>query len=236
MTGRMIEFEANGATAPGYLATPKGTDAAPGSGVLVLHAWWGLTQPFRQVCDQLAEAGFVALAPDLYRGKTTVSVEEAETLSSALNQEEERVRGDITGALRFLRKHGATSPADNHGAVGLIGFSMGGAYALATSVEAPEQVAAVVLFYATYTGLDFAASQAAYLGHFAENDPFEPPESVAQLERELQAAGKETTFYTYPGATHWFFEPNRPDAYDAAAATLAWERTLAFLNATVRRS
>src|SRR5690242_1629532 len=185
MTGRMIEFHANGATAPGYLATPDGTDAAAGPGVLVLHAWWGLTEPFRQVCDRLAEAGYIALAPDLYRGKTTASVEEAEAFSSALNQEEERVRGDLAGALRFLREHGAASPATGSGAVGLIGFSMGGAYALATSVEAPEAVAAVILFYASYTGLDFAAAQAAYLGHFAENDPFEPSESVAELEREL---------------------------------------------------
>jgi carboxymethylenebutenolidase len=235
MTGRMIEFHANGATAPGYLATPDATDAATGPGVLVLHAWWGLTEPFRQVCDRLAEAGYVALAPDLYRGKTTASVEEAETLSSALNQEE-RVRGDLAGALGFLREHGAASPSDDRGAVGLIGFSLGGAYALATSVEASEQVAAVVLFYATYTGLDFAAARAAYLGHFAENDPFEPPESVAELERELQAAGKQTTFYIYPGTTHWFFEPNRADAYDAAASALAWERTLAFLNVELRRS
>lgn len=231
MTGRMIEFDANGATAPGYLATPDGTDATNAPGVVVLHAWWGLTKPFRQACDRLAEAGFVALAPDLYRGKTTALVEEAETLSSALNQEEERVRGDIRGAMRFLREHGATSPA-----VGLVGFSMGGAYALDTSVALPEEVAAVVLFYATYTGLDFAAARAAYLGHFAENDPFEPPDSVAELERELHAAGKQTTFYSYPGTTHWFFEPNRADAYDAAAAALAWDRTLAFLNAELRRS
>src|SRR6185437_4192527 len=104
MTGRMIEFDANGATAPGYLATPDGTNAAAGPGVLVLHAWWGLTEPFRQACDRLAAAGFVALAPDLYRGKATASVEEADALSSALNQEEERVRGDITGARRFLRE------------------------------------------------------------------------------------------------------------------------------------
>ncbi|HEY7341555.1 MAG TPA: dienelactone hydrolase family protein [Ktedonobacterales bacterium] len=236
MTGEMIEFDANGATAPGYLATPEGTDTSGGPGVLVLHAWWGLTAPFRQVCDRLAAAGFVALAPDLYRGKTTASVEEAETLSSALNQEEERVRGDIHGALRFLHAHGATSPANGRGAVGVIGFSMGGAYALDTSIALPEEIAAVVIFYATYTGLDFAAARAAYLGHFAENDPFEPTESVVELERELQAAGKQVIFYTYPGTTHWFFEPNRSAAYDAAAAALAWDRTLAFLNAELRRS
>ncbi len=232
MTGRMIEFEANGSTTPGYLATP---DAETGPGVVVLHAWWGLTEPFRQTCDRLAEAGFVALAPDLYHGKTTASVEEAEALAGALNQEEDRVRGDISGALQCLRENGATSPADGRGAFAIAGFSLGGAYALDTSVALPGEIAAVVIFYATYTGLDYSAAQAAYLGHFAENDPFEPTESVAELERELQAAGKQVTFYTYPGTTHWFFEANRPDAYDVAAATLAWERTLAFLNTELRR-
>ena len=78
MTGRMIEFDANGATAPGYLATPNGADTATGPGIVVLHTWWGLTEPFRQVCDRLAEAGYIALAPDLYHGRWTDSVEEAQ--------------------------------------------------------------------------------------------------------------------------------------------------------------
>ena len=237
MTGRMIDFDTNGSPARGYLATP---DAGAGPGVVVLHAWWGLTEPFQQVCDRLAKAGFVALAPDLYQGKTTASVEEAETLARALNGEEERVRADIRGAVEFLRQqgsqgqHAATNPAGGGDKVGVVGFSMGGAYALDTSVELAEEIAAVVIFYATYTGLDFGRAQAAYLGHFAEQDPFEPAESVAELEQELKSAGKQATFYTYPGTTHWFFEANRPDAYDAAAAALAWERTLAFLNAQLR--
>ncbi len=232
MTGRMIDFDANGSSAPGYLALP---DAGTGPGVVVLHAWWGLTEPFRQVCDRLAKAGFVALAPDLYRGKTTAAVEEAETLVSALNAEEERVRGDIRGAVRFLRQNGASSTAGGRGTLALIGFSLGGAYALDTSVTLAEEIAAVVIFYATYTGLDFGRARAAYLGHFAEHDPFEPAESVAELERELRAAGKQVTFYTYPGTTHWFVEANRPDAYNPAAAALAWDRTIAFLNAELRR-
>lgn len=234
MTGRMIEFDANGATAPGYLATPA---AGGGPGVIVLHAWWGLTEPFRQACDQLAEAGFLALAPDLYRGKTTASVEEAEKLAKALGAEEERARGDIAGAVEFLRHGagaGATTPAGDSAPLGITGFSLGGAYALDASVNLAKDIAAVVLFYATYTGLDFEQAHAAYLGHFAEHDQFEPAESVAELEAELTAAGKQTTFYTYPGTGHWFIEANRPDAYDAAAASLAWERTLAFLNATLR--
>jgi carboxymethylenebutenolidase len=231
MTGRMIEFDANGSTAPGYLATP---DAATGPGVVVLHAWWGLTEPFRQVCDRLAESGFVALAPDLYRGKTTAQVEEAEVLVAALDQESERVRGDITGALQFLRQYGATRPADGRGAFGLVAFSLGGAYALDMSVNLAEEIAAVVNFYATYPDLDYRGAKAAYLCHFAEHDPYESAESVVQMEQALRAGGKRSTFYTYPGTTHWFFEANRPDAYDAAAAALAWERTIAFLNAELR--
>ncbi len=235
MTGRMIEFDAEGTTAPGYLAEP---DAGTGPGAVVLHAWWGLTEPFRQVCDRLAEAGFVALAPDLYRGKTTASVEEAEALVSALDGQQERVRGDIRGAMRFLRTYqqdAATQRAEGRDRLALIGFSMGGAYALDTSVQQPDEIAAVVIFYATYTGLDYRRAQAAYVGHFAADDPFEPAESVAALAQELRAAGRPVTFYTYPGTTHWFFEANRPDAYDAQAAALAWERTLAFLHTELRR-
>jgi carboxymethylenebutenolidase len=232
MTGRMIDFDTPGTPATGYLAAP---DAAGGPGVVVLHAWWGLTEPFRQVCDRLAQAGFVALAPDLYRGKTATTVEEAEALATALDGESERVHDDITGALRYLRHKRASSPADGRDTFGCVGFSLGGAYALDMSVNLPDEIAAVVIFYATYTGLDFSRAKAAYLGHFAEGDPYEPADSVTQLDHELKAAGRPATFYTYPGTTHWFFEANRPDAFNAQAAALAWQRTVAFLNAELRR-
>lgn len=232
MTGRMIEFDTGGSPAPGYLAAP---DAATGPGVVLLHEWWGLTEPFRQACDRLAEAGFVALAPDLYRGKTTASVAEAEAMSAALDRNVAQWRGDITGALRFLRQNGATTPADGRSAFGFVAFSLGGAYALDMSIKLADEIAAVVTFYATYPGLDYRDARAAYLCHFAENDPYESAESVAEMERALREAGRPATFYTYPGTTHWFFGANRPDAYDATATALAWERTVAFLNAELRR-
>jgi carboxymethylenebutenolidase len=222
----MRAFQANERTISGYLAEPS---HGSGPGVLVLHAWWGLTQPFRRVCDRLAEAGFVALAPDLYHGKTTAAVEEAETLVAALNQDEERVRGDIAGAVQVLRQHAATHPAGGRGKLAVIGFSLGGAYALDMSVNLSEEIAAVVTFYASYSGLDYSGSKAAYLCHFAQDDPFEPAESVAQMEQELQAAGRSVTIYMYPGTKHWFFEENRPE-YDAQAARVAWERTIEFLH------
>jgi carboxymethylenebutenolidase len=222
----MKEFQADRRTISAYLAEPS---HGSGPGVLVLHAWWGLTEPFRQVCDRLAEAGFVALAPDLYHGKTTASVEEAQALSEALDHDVARWRGDIAGAVQVLRQHTATHLANGRGKLALIGFSLGGAYALDTSVTLAKEIAAVVTFYDSYPGLDYRRASAAYLCHCAEDDRFLPTEKVAQMEQELQAAGRPVTVYTYPGTKHWFFEENRPE-YDAEAARVAWERTIEFLH------
>ncbi|MBE0688907.1 MAG: dienelactone hydrolase family protein [Anaerolineae bacterium] len=147
----MRDFQTDGRTISAYLAVPEG---GSGPGVVVLHAWWGLTQPFRQVCDRLAEAGFVALAPDLYHGKTTATVEEAQALSEALDQDMARWRGDIAGAVQILRQHGAAS-----GKVALVGFSLGGAYALDMSVNLAEDIAAVVTFYDAYPDLDYSSAK-----------------------------------------------------------------------------
>src|SRR5438045_9139875 len=98
----MREFQADGRTISAYLAVPE---HGSGPGVLVLHAWCGLTQPFRQVCDRLAEAGFVALAPDLYRGKTTASAEDAQAIAEAVDSGVERWRGHSGGAVQLLRPH-----------------------------------------------------------------------------------------------------------------------------------
>src|SRR5215467_14742796 len=106
----MREFRVDDRTISAYLSEPS---QGSGPGVIVLHAWWGLTEPFRQVCDRLAQAGFVALAPDLYHGKTTASIEEAETLGAALDQDEERWRGDIAAAIQVLRQREATKAGDH---------------------------------------------------------------------------------------------------------------------------
>ena len=198
----MREFQANRRTIGGYLAVPA---HGRGPGVVVLHEWWGLTEPFRRVCDRLAEEGFVALAPDLYHGKTTASVEEARALGAALDQDVERWRGDIAAALQCLRQHEATHRADGRDKLAFVAFSLGGAYALDLSITEAQEIAAVVTFYATYPGLDYRKASAAYLCHFAEDDPFESAESVAQMEQELRAAGRLATFYTYLGTKHWFF-------------------------------
>ncbi len=110
----------------------------------------------------------------------------------------------------------------------MVGFSLGAYYALNAASTDPEHIQSVVLFYGT-GGMDHSNSRATYLGHFAEKDQFESQSNVDSLEQSLRAAGRPVTFYRYPGTGHWFFESDRTDAYNQAAASLAWERTLAFL-------
>jgi carboxymethylenebutenolidase len=190
--------------------------------VLVLHAWWGLTPFFMGLCDRLAAEGFVALAPDLHNGKTADTVEDAEALMK--QRDVERTRAAAAGGLKALRAH----PAVRGRGLGVVGFSMGAAWALHLASHEPEDLAAVVLFYGTYP-LEFSRSRAAFLGHYADPDDWEPEEDVRATETALREAGREVTFHKYPGAGHWFFEDNRPDAYQAEAAQLAWQRTLEFL-------
>jgi len=205
----------------GYLALPA---TGQGSPVLVLHAWWGLNKTIRAFCRRLADAGFVAFAPDLYHGKVAETIAEAESLGSALDAQYEQARAEIATAAQFLSEHAGQAKGD----VAVIGFSLGAFYALDLSAGAADQVAAVVLFYGTGPA-DFTKANANFLGHFAENDPYEPRENVEHLKMALHDAGRQATFHTYPDTGHWFFEPDRADAFHQEAADLAWERTVAFL-------
>jgi carboxymethylenebutenolidase len=205
----------------GYLATPP---AGKGPGVLVLHAWWGLNKTISDVCDQLAALGFVAYAPDLYHAQLATTIEEAERLSQQLGLDMELAKADISEAVNKLWAY----VEDRSQGISVVGFSLGAYYALQLSATDPERVRAVVLFYGTGDG-DFYRATARYLGHFAESDPYEPAESVDWLENTLKSAHRPTTFYRYAGVGYWFFEPDRVDAYNEAAAVLAWERTIAFL-------
>lgn len=206
----------------GYLATPP---SGIGQSVLVLHAWWGLNDTIKAFCNRLAQAGFVAFAPDLYHGKIARTIPEAEAMVKITDAGYLQTRVELAQAVRFLDEQ--AGPAD-HG-MAVIGFSMGAFYALDLSNQDPGHIRSVVVYYGTGAE-DFSSSKAAYLGHFAENDPYEPASSVDALEEMLQSAGRPVTFYRYSGTGHWFAEPDRTDAYDRAAAELAWDRTLAFLN------
>ena len=205
----------------GYLATPA---AGSGDPVLVLHPWWGLNATIRAFCDRLAAEGFVVFAPDLYHGKVVDTIPDAEAAVHELSGTYEQAQVEVAEAAAFL---GERVGNDGRG-LAVIGFSMGVYYALALASAAPDLVRNVVIFYGTGDA-DFSASRAAYLGHFAGDDDFEPREYVDGMEEALRHAGRPVTFYHYPGTGHWFFEPDRADAYNEEAAALAWARTLKFL-------
>ena len=216
----MSEIKPGAPVATGYEAVPAG--GAQGPGVLVLHAWWGLNDFFRGLCDRLAEAGFVAVAPDLWGGTVATTSAEAQAL---LDQRDDAAMFQaVSDGLAYLESHPAVSGAS----LGAVGFSMGAAWAIEVASVRP-QLRAVTIFYGTGEA-DFSATEAAFLGHFAEGDTWEPQEYVDQMQATMHAAGREATFHIYPAAGHWFFEADRPDAYNPEAAALAWERTLAFLH------
>jgi carboxymethylenebutenolidase len=203
--------------APHYIARPA---TAGGRGVLVLHPWWGLNAFIRGLCDRLATEGFIALAPDLYQGRVATTIAEAEALMSTLSNK--AAAQDVLQAAQHLATMG-----DSPG-IGVIGFSMGGYWGLWLATQPEVQAKAVVVFYGDGEG-DFSASQAAFQFHDAESDPYSDAGFVAKLHQSLAAAKREVEYHTYAGTGHWFFESDRVDAYNAPAAELAWERTLAFL-------
>lgn len=223
--------------APGraYLAEPR---SESGAGVLVLHAWWGLTDFVKSVCDRLADLGYVALAPDLYDGATASTIEEAERLRNTLK--EPVAQKNILTALDDLRNRLHSSPRTKTAArskskvpeqdrpLGLLGFSLGAYYAVWLACERPSEFGGVVLYYGTGDA-DFGKARASFLCHFAETDPYEQDEWVRQFEERLRSAGRDVTVHVYPKTGHWFFEEDRPGAYDPKAAQLSWTRTTDFL-------
>lgn len=214
--------DALGSAGSGYAVVP---DSGTGPGVLVLHAWWGLTPFFKSVCDRLADSGFVALAPDLHGDDRVADTpDEAEALLAVTDPN--RTANLVVASLSALR----AMPATPGGRVGVIGYSMGASWAFWAATRFPDDVAAVSAFYGSQD-IDFSPARAAFQGHFAEIDEFESDDDVNYLEAQLRLAGRDVDFHRYPGTGHWFAESDRPAAYVEPAAALAWDRTTAFLRA-----
>ena len=206
----------------GYLVAPE---SGSGPGVLVLHAWWGLTPFFKSVCDRLADEGFVALAPDLHGDNRTADLpDDAEALLASTDPNV--TANTVLASVATLR----SLPATPEGPVGILGFSMGASWALWAAARAPDHIAAVVAFYGSQS-IDFALATAAFQGHFAEHDEFVDEDTVAEMQAHLRLLGHDVDFHRYPGTGHWFFEDDRPAAYVESAAELAWQRTTTFLHA-----
>lgn len=215
-----IQLRVNDRSVNAYLASPSNG----GQGVLVLPSWWGLKPFFKEICDQLAEHGYTALAPDYYDGRVAKTIDEAKELQGSTEGKNPELIGDI---VRAAKEH-LVSLTKNK--IGVIGFSMGTWWSLVMA-ESDPNISAIVLFYGT-GDVDFSTVKAKVLGHYAETDEWESLDNVRGMEQAMKNAGIDVTLHIYPKTAHWFMESDRPE-YDPAAAKLAWERTFEFLKASL---
>lgn len=224
--GQMIDF-ADGDRA--YVARPE-TD--PQGGVLLLHAWWGLNQPIRDLADRLADDGFTVVAPDLFDGVVLDTIEDADAHGENEETMEESYFSKANHGLDALLAE-VEAPT-----VGVVAFSFGAWYARRLA-KVRDEVGAVVIFYG---GDGFAVPERAgggnptYLAHFAADDPYEEEDlaGIGTFHSRLQELDPLSGAYLYPGAKHWFFEADRPE-FDPEASRLAYSRTLELLRESLPR-
>lgn len=223
-----IEFTSNGDQAPGYLVVPA---SGSGPGVVVIQEWWGLDSGIKAMADRLAEAGFVALAPDLYRGELAGhdEMDKAAALMTALPPD--RAARDLSGAVDHLAGHDAVT-GDG---LGIVGFCMGGMLSFLLAASRPDRIRAAVPFYGFPSGdtePDWGPMTAVVRGHMAEHDDFFGPDAARALEAKLQSLGKDVSFTVHPGTGHAFMGPhNALGTFDEALSARLWPEVVAFLHA-----
>jgi len=214
--GHLLDFKRpDNTNCRGYLAT-AGQDRP---GVVVIQEWWGLNDQICGVADRFARAGFNALAPDLYHGRITQDADEASHMMNGLDFAG-ATHQDIHGAVTHLQRISSK--------VGVMGFCMGGALTIAAAVHVPG-LGAAVCFYGIppQEFADPANIRIPFQGHFANQDDWCVPSMVDALEARLQKTGTPAEIYRY-NAAHGFFNERRAEVYDANAASLAWDRMMAF--------
>jgi carboxymethylenebutenolidase len=221
--GEMVSYPSNGGTSEGYLAVPSG---GSGPAVIVIQEWWGLVPHIKELADRFAEAGYVALAPDLFHGVQTTEPDEAGKLMMGLAMDQ--AAKDIAGAAAYL-----AGRDDVTGRVGCVGFCMGGSLAL-WSATLSDHVVAAVGFYPPVPWERMSPKWDNYAGkaaviHCSEEDGTSAAPGIQQARHAIEAAGGEVTVYDYPGTQHAFFNDDRPEVYDREASSLAWARTLELL-------
>ena len=223
--GKTVSFNRpDGKSVNGYLAEPAGGGKAPG--VVVIQEWWGLNDQIRGVADKLAQAGYRALVPDLYRGKTAVDAKEANHLMTGLNFGDAAGQ-DIRGAVQYLKKGGSAK-------TGVTGFCMGGALTILSAVNVPEMDAGVIWYgYPPLEYVDASKIKAPLMGHWATQDQAFAIGGVDELEKKLKAANVKYEFHRY-NAKHAFANETADQKkldmlkYDPKAAEQAWKRTMDF--------
>lgn len=212
------------ATRSGALCEPSGTDKT--GAVVVVHEWHGLNEVMRKHCEQLADAGFLAFAPDLFHGKVATNDEEAATMIASFDFQ--RAVSEIGEAVEQLRAH----PRCN-GKVGVVGFCLGGALTLAAA-RYVQGVNAAVPFYGLprVAASEFAAVKTPICGHYARVDRWANPAVAEEIQANVRAGGGVMELYVYD-AEHAFMRSTDASTYEPESAALAWQRTVDFLRAHV---
>lgn len=190
----------------------------PKDGILLLHDFFGLSDSVRAIAAHFAAQGFATLAPDMYEGEVTDSIPRARELSGALNIEELVTR---------LRRDGDRVKSLGGGRFGIVGFSMGAGLAMYLAQQGVG-TGAVIAYYG-FEEVDASAWSCALMGHFAESDEWTDLVEAKRAFSAAQTSGHTVELHIYPGTGHWFANADVPGAYDSAAAELATERSLGFL-------
>ncbi|HVW29519.1 MAG TPA: dienelactone hydrolase family protein [Polyangiaceae bacterium] len=217
--GELIQFaRPDGQKCPGYLAEPSAGAAAPA--VIVVQEWWGLNPQIKRTADRLANEGFRALVPDLFRGKLASDADEASHLMNTLNFGDAAGQ-DIRGAAQYLRQKSSK--------VGIIGFCMGGALVIIAGANVPG-IDAGVCFYGIppKAVADPANIEIPMQYHYANTDDWCTPDRVNEIDESLKNVKAPSVLYRYD-AEHAFMNEARPEVYAPEAAKLAWERSITFL-------
>ena len=220
--GQRVEFPSNGHTCQGYFA-------GEGPAVVVIQEWWGLVPHIEDVVERFAAAGFAAIAPDLYHGKTTKSPDEAGKMLMELDVE--RAEKEIAGAADYVLGR----PECTSKTFGVVGFCMGGALAQYAGTK-NAKCSAVASFYGGFKKVhpDWENLRGPILLIHGENDKGVPASGGRELEQKLRALGKDVELVVYPNADHAFFNDARPEVYNAEAAGDAWKRTLELFRNNVK--
>jgi carboxymethylenebutenolidase len=213
--------------ASGYLSAPSTPGKKPG--LIVIQEWWGVDDWIREQTDRFSKQGYVALAVDLYRGKSTHDRDEAHELMRGLP--EDRAMADMKAAFNYLASREDVDPKH----IGVIGWCMGGGYALALAVNEPRIAATSINYGRLVTDPNSITKiQSQIVGSFGAEDRGIPAADVKKFGAELTKYGKLADIKIYDGAGHAFMNPNNKEGYNAAAAEDAWKRIDSFFERTLR--
>jgi carboxymethylenebutenolidase len=230
---RKVSFLTNQGAGQGWFWSDEGGEWWKCPGVVVIHGDHGLTPRIREHARTLHDLRYHVLAVDLYRGEKVDSLLDAHIMDRGLP--EERVKADLKGAVDYL----LSRPGVKKDAIGVIGWDMGGGYALDAALADPR-IRACVTCYGRLT-TDAAAlgkMNASVLAIMAGKDEGNPPDTLAAFRKAMAKAGKKLTLEVFQECDHGFMNPvagAKPTPADEKACEAAWKRIEAFLAAELSR-